>query len=240
MEKIIFFGKYTKRDFIILLVTLFITAVSVCNNVPIVKFEKPEIGSISIYKEMLPLFQGGSDGCEAGQYVSVLPGDFGFPNTGVFDGSLNASNIDISSKWGLPTGSVLISVTGASARSSSSFVVGDGFPIEFTFSGTVPVFVRPAHSSRLRAGVRDGIIAQDGVEYEFISSLPEGVITVNEGDNFYLENTTGVTIDEKERHIWQSQSEVTSIQFYTTDPDVDNGIAILISPVICPDTDGTR
>ncbi|MGS0526786.1 hypothetical protein ACU8V7_18205 [Zobellia nedashkovskayae] len=59
-----------------------------------------------------------TEGCmELGKEISGR--DFGFPDN-VQDGSLSAENVDLSSKWGLPVGSVIVSVNGANTKSSGT------------------------------------------------------------------------------------------------------------------------
>ncbi|NNE77402.1 MAG: hypothetical protein HKN31_10055, partial [Pricia sp.] len=43
------------------------------------------------------------DPCSSLPSKEIYASDFGFPN-GVMDGSLSATNVDMSSKWGLPSG----------------------------------------------------------------------------------------------------------------------------------------
>ncbi|MET1260862.1 hypothetical protein ABV409_16070, partial [Flagellimonas sp. DF-77] len=175
--------------------------------------------------------------CTPANFVRINPIEFGFPSA-VFDGSLSAIDVDISSKWGLPAGSVLISVSNASVRNNGSFVVGDGFPIEFTFSGSIPVMVKADHSFGLSAGERDGIIALDGTEYDFVANIPSGIVSGNTGTNYFVENTMADDINNAENYEWSSRTAATRLQFYSTEDDVNHGIALFLQPIVCPDTDG--
>ncbi len=177
--------------------------------------------------------------CTQLDLVEILASDFGFPN-GVVDGSLSASNVDLSAKWGLPAGSVLVSVTGGSTKSFGGlFEVNNGVPVTFQFSGTVPVISVVEHSPLVDRLHRDGIIALDDVAYELMNTtLPAGVISGNVGSNYFVENTTPTTIDGSERYVWESQEPVTQVQFYTTSERLINGIRIRLRPLDCLDTDG--
>ncbi|MGB5370265.1 MAG: hypothetical protein WBN18_07530, partial [Flavobacteriaceae bacterium] len=174
--------------------------------------------------------------CTLPDYLEIVPSDFGFQSN-VLDGSLFATNVDLSAKWGLEQGSILVSIEGASTSSSgNSFFVIDGQNTIFRFAGSLAAIARPGHSRRLQALKRDGLIALDGAKYELISPLPIGVISANIGDDYYLENTTSSDI-EQNSYLWQAKSEVKSILFYTTSTDI-NVISLWLQPVTCLDTDG--
>ncbi len=177
-------------------------------------------------------------GCSNPEFKEVSPSDFGFTG-GIVDGSLSVTDIDISSKWGLPAGSVLISFTGGGTTSKGSlFSVRDGLPMTFTFSGTIPVTVIASHSPSIRAMKRDGIIALDGTFYEQTTPLEVGMMEGNVGNDFFVENVTGISVEAPESIAWVSQATVTTIEFYTTSKGNQNGIWLNLQPVICPDTDG--
>ncbi len=174
--------------------------------------------------------------CGMSSFEAITFTDFGFPN-GVLDGSLSRQDVDLSTKFGLPPGSILVSVQGAST-SGFQFVVGDGFPIEFEFSGTVPVIVKAGHSFGLGAFVRDGIIVLDGVPYEQISNIPPGVVEGNQGNEYFIENSTDASISNSEDYIWRSTGPATRVRFFTTSPVIGNAIVLSLSPVLCGDADG--
>ncbi len=177
-------------------------------------------------------------GCQSLEQKELRTSDFGFAD-GVQDGSLSAENVDLSSKWGLPTGSIVVNVSGASSKGSLQlFEVNKDLPATFSFSGTVPVLVVAEHSSRVDADHRDGIVALDGVEYRQTSALPAGVISGNEDDDYFVENSTNKAINGHDRFVWESQVFATEIQFYTNSSFPINGIRIRLTPIICPDTDG--
>ncbi|OWW23383.1 hypothetical protein B4Q04_20645 [Zobellia sp. OII3] len=177
-------------------------------------------------------------GCAEEDPEEIRAGDFGFAN-GVTDGSLSATNVDLSAKWGLPAGSVLVSVTGASTKNSGGlFEVHQGLPVTFSFSGTVPVKLIAEHSARVDANHRDGIVALDNAMYVQTTALPAGITSDNETNDYFVENTTVSPITGPERFVWESQGLANEIQFYTTSHFPINGIRITAIPVVCPDTDG--
>ncbi len=179
------------------------------------------------------------EGCESLERVELKTSDFGFAD-GVQDGSLSAENVDLSSKWNLPPGSIIVSVSGASSKSTLQlFEVNRSLPATFTFSGTIPVMVVAEHSPRVDAGQRDGIRSMDNVAYVLTNSLPTGIISGNQGtDDYYVENTTSSAITGPNRFTWESQDFATEILFFTTSSFPINGIHISLIPVICSDTDG--
>ena len=178
------------------------------------------------------------EGCESLKQEEIKTSDFGFPD-GVQDGSLSAENVDLSSKWNLPLGSIIVSVSGASSKTSLKlFEVNNNLPATFTFSGSVPVMVVAEHSPRVDADHRDGIVALDGVEYRQTTALPPGIISSNDDNNYFVENTTNRAINGPDRFVWESQNFATQIQFYTTSSFSINGIRIRLTPQICLDTDG--
>ena len=166
----------------------------------------------------------------------ITASDFGFQYS-VNDGSLSATDIDLSSKWGLPTGSVIVSVEGVSTDANGFFRTILDSPITFGIHGATPVTVKAHHSTGIQSGKRDGIIALDNVGYTFVGSLTEGLVADVDGNDYYVENTTssgnhpGISVD------WESQSPVTDIEFYTTST-YSSLIVLYITPYVCEDTDG--
>ncbi|CAM4184862.1 gliding motility-associated C-terminal domain-containing protein [Zobellia roscoffensis] len=179
-----------------------------------------------------------TDDCMELATIEIFGDDFGFAD-GVTDGSLSAENVDLSSKWGLPAGSVLVSVTGANTKSSGgSFEVNNGLPTTFSFSGTVPVKILAAHSVRVDANHRDGIIALDDVMYILkTSNLPAGVVSGNNGNDYFVENITDQNVNSLSRFNWESQDFVDEVQFYTTSDAPVNGIHLSIIPIQCIEVD---
>ncbi len=176
--------------------------------------------------------QGNGMVCTPLELKAIQPSDFGFPESHNA-GSLSATEQDISAKWGLPAGSVLVSVSGASTHNKNSFHVYDSKPTEFKFSGTVPVKVVAGHSPHIPALGRDGIIGLPGDVYNQTTIVPLGLLAANEDANYYIENTTVADIDKKNRFFWHSESTVTQISFYTTEAKQRSGIGLSLIPMIC-------
>ncbi len=176
--------------------------------------------------------------CSELDLKELTSSDLGVPK-GVTNGSLNVSNVDVSYKWGLPEGSILITMTGGSTFGSGLFLVKDGLSTSFTISGTVPVLIVAKHSQLVSGQNRDGIIALDEVEYEFTNTiLPAGLQSVKAGNNYYVVNGTNSTIDLHDRFTWESQAFANRIKFYTTS-NLNSAIILGLKPVICNiDTDG--
>jgi len=179
-----------------------------------------------------------SDGVECApiELKSIVASDFGFPN-GAEDGSLSALNKDLSHKWGLPEGSVLVSVSGVSTYNNGAFYIEEDTPAIFTFSGSLEVMAVAGHSPRIGALSRDGIIGMDGDVYNQTTVVPDGVVSSNMGSNYYMQNTTSAPIDEGRRFFWHSESSVTHVEFYTTSKNITSGIGISLKPIVCVNID---
>ncbi|CAN0354321.1 unnamed protein product, partial [Scytosiphon promiscuus] len=168
--------------------------------------------------------------------LPVSASDLGL-SLGVSDGSLSATEVDLSAKWGLPSGSVLVSVNGASTDSNGNFRTIVNTPIIFNISGLVPVIVKAHHSSGIQTGAQDGIVALDNVEYKFVGSLSPGIVSAVNNNNHYVKNTTASSNHPDINVDWESQSPVTDIKFYTTST-ASSIITLYLAPYICTDGDG--
>ncbi|MEO9510818.1 MAG: hypothetical protein ABJX94_00985, partial [Flavobacteriaceae bacterium] len=189
-------------------------------------------------KFQVSIANGSTNGCSVKAKREVFASDFGFPN-GVFDGSLSATDVDLSYKWGLPLGSIIVSVEGASTKDSGGFFeIIEESPTTFKFSGNVPVLVIAEHSPRVGALSKDGIIALDNTEYVLTTeTLPNGIVPGTIGNDFFVENITTSNIEEANRFVWESLLPATEIKYYTTSASNINGIRLRLIPIICPDTD---
>ncbi len=176
------------------------------------------------------------NGCTLMSSSILKATDFGFQKN-VSDGSLCAVDVDLSSKWGLPLGSVLISVEGASSDSNGFFRTILNSPIVFKIKGSVPVMVKAHHSSGILAGARDGIIALDNVKYNFVGTLSSGILPFNDGNDYYVQNTTVYDNHPEINVEWESESPISEIEFYTTST-ASSLITMYVMPYICTDTDG--
>ncbi|MDV7140886.1 hypothetical protein R3X28_18490, partial [Maribacter sp. TH_r10] len=178
----------------------------------------------------------GINGCTSMPFDIITARDFGFePN--ISDGSLCAADVDLSSKWGLPIGSVIVSVEGASTDSNGYFRTILDSPIVFKINGSAPVVVKAHHSFGIQSGAQDGIVSLDNVDYDFVGSLSPGLVSVVDGDNYYVKNETPSSYHPEIKVDWLSQSPVKEIEFYTTST-ASSIIALYIAPYLCTDTDG--
>ena len=168
--------------------------------------------------------------CTTSSFMNITPVDFGFPS-GVLDGSLMATELDISSKWGLPEGSILISVHSASTLADGRFAVNSVHRTVFELSGSVPVLINGGHSEFVSGLEKDGIVALDGTQYLLENiNLPSGIVAGNDGNDYFVENTTTSNITNVGEYRWRSQSTSTKIQFYASRLNINNVISIEIAP----------
>ena len=170
--------------------------------------------------------------CEIEDFYSIQPSDLGCGNN---ESNFTVSNFDVSSQFGLAMGSILISVTNASASSSGQFTIKNDQPTTFLITGTVPVLIKAAHSRGLNNGGSDGIFALDNIRYQLISNLPTGITENNVGNQYTVNSSLG---SGSEDFVWKSDFFATKIEFFTTNTARNNFIYLNIAPAICPDTDG--
>ena len=190
--------KITQYSFKTLLTSFFSLMLSILFLPSVFAFAKPELHPIIASAIQIPNMPD-NQGCTTAEQKELRTSDFGFED-GVQDGSLSASNVDLSSKWNLPQGSIIVSVQGASSKSTLQlFEVNKNLPATFSFSGTVPVRVVAEHSARVDAGQRDGIRALDNVAYLQTSDLPNGIVAGDIDSNYYVENITNSAITGRRR-----------------------------------------
>ncbi|WP_298488931.1 gliding motility-associated C-terminal domain-containing protein [uncultured Maribacter sp.] len=177
--------------------------------------------------------------CLPDNFVYILPEDFNYP-TSYVDGDLESLDVDISYKWNLPAGSVIVSVIGASTTSDNEFILYNTQTTKFKFSGTVAVVGILHHSDVIYPSTRDGILDSGNTSYSFISNLVGGFEANNEGNNYYVENSGGITIKNPGGFDWISNTDINEVEFYSTDTNPLNthGISIRVAPIVCIDTDG--
>ena len=171
--------------------------------------------------------------CNSLDFETITSSDLGFSSN---ESDLSVTDFDISSRFNLPGGSVLISVTNGMTSSSGNFIIQSDNPVQFNFSGTVPVRVQAIHSRGLPLGSSDGIVALDGSPYQLLSNLRNGLIEENNGNVFSVNAFS--TANNSEDFLWESISFVSSLEFFTTSSESANGIFLRIAPANCPDTDG--
>ncbi|MEP0085550.1 gliding motility-associated C-terminal domain-containing protein [Maribacter dokdonensis] len=178
--------------------------------------------------------------CTVHDSKEIRSQDLGVQN-GIDNGTLAVNNVDVSYKWGLPEGSILISMTGGSTFNSGLFMVQNGKKINFSITGSVPVKITAKHSELVAGNSTDGIIALDGVIYEFTNTiLADGLTSGMNGNNYFVHNNTNVLVDEHERFTWESQEVASQIEFYTTS-HLKSAVILFLKPIVCQneiDTDG--
>ncbi|WP_236973391.1 Ig-like domain-containing protein [Maribacter sp. 6B07] len=178
--------------------------------------------------------------CTVHDSKEIRSQDLGVQN-GIDNGTLAVNNVDVSYKWGLPEGSVLISMTGGSTFNSGLFMVQNGKKINFSITGSVPVKITAKHSELVAGNSTDGIIALDGVVYEFTNTiLADGLTSGMNGNNYFVHNNSNVLVDEHERFTWESQEVASQIEFYTTS-HLKSAVILFLKPIVCQneiDTDG--
>ena len=126
--------------------------------------------------------------CTVHDSKEIRSQDLGVQN-GIDNGTLAVNNVDVSYKWGLPEGSILISMTGGSTFNSGLFMVQNGKKINFSITGSVPVKITAKHSELVAGNSTDGIIALDGVVYEFTNTiLADGLTSGMNGNNYFVHN----------------------------------------------------
>ena len=167
--------------------------------------------------------------------------DFGF-STGVLTGNQSASNIDLSSKWDLPTGSVIVSIDNASTVSGGSSVLGgpSNGSTTYNITGTVPVFIRISHGGSIGATHKEGFLALDGSSYELISSLNfSNLESQSVGQYYYVENTdaSGAATVNGNNFVWVSSTSATSIEVNSTSNATNSKFSLFLEPIL-PDACG--
>ncbi|MEZ5533979.1 MAG: cadherin domain-containing protein [Thiolinea sp.] len=153
------------------------------------------------------------------------------------DANVSVSDADVSSRWGLPPGSVLVSVTNATITSEGAFTVTDSASTTFAVSGTMAAYVQVGHGGGINLNRRDDFTALDGVEYEYIATLEPGIITGRNGNEYYVERVSG-SGPNAGVFLWRSMAAATQVVFSTTMTGSNNAVLLYLRPDACPDTDG--
>jgi hypothetical protein len=173
-------------------------------------------------------------------YTTINPATFGITSTSTTN-SINVTE-DVSHLFGLPIGSVIVSVIDGNAVQNVNGSVGfrvaePASNTRFEFSGTVPVFVRISHGSVLKdLGDRDGFIDLGGVTYTQIGAVEPGYGFFNSGSNYFCEVIDESLADFTQQMIWFSNAPTTGVDFYTTDNSTfGSAMSFQIAP--CPDSD---
>ncbi|WP_346882782.1 glycine-rich domain-containing protein, partial [uncultured Algibacter sp.] len=155
------------------------------------------------------------------------------------------TNVDISTRLGLPTGSVLISGTGLNRPDTNpNLFVGDDFsgtPATFTISGTAASRIRARleHGGVIETGnTIDTLESLDGTIYNFTTTLNASFADVSVPPVYQIVNLTGTNANNGgARFTWESSSAgVTNFSFSSNDLGDDS--AIFLSLSVDPDFDG--
>ncbi len=177
--------------------------------------------------------------CDQFNYERIRPSDFGFP-LGVSDGSLNAIGADLSAKWGLPPGSMLVTVLNASTHPvTDAFASINTSDIEFIMSGSKQTQAIVDQGSVLTAGALEGLESIDGVAYQFLTTgLDTGIALVHNNDQYYVFNTGANANNSFGTYVWESVGPTVAFKTICNDVIASNVLRISLRPICCPDTDG--
>lgn len=176
------------------------------------------------------------DADEGGTFINILPSTVGL-GAGL---SGNSGSQDISTSFGLPTGSVILSWTGGNATAGDGWTVSATQSTTFTMSGTVPVEVQLRHDGDLAdLGDYDGIVSLDGTGYRLLSSLETGYAEDNIGNLYriFADGSEDGTNDDG--FLWASSTSVTNLEVKSTNTSaLDNNYSLFIAQVRDSDGDG--
>lgn len=180
----------------------------------------------------------------------LIPEDFGFTSENFSGRTVN--NVDISSRFNLPSNSIIVSLENGYAY---DYDAGLGFTVtsttvepvtRFNFTGSVGVRIRVEHGALVNGRqhgeyVRDRFYSSDAFTL-INSSLSSGLVAGHSGNQYYVENQTDDPISNSSGTIkWQSNSEVTpgqDISINTTNDIVNSGrfnnlIRVFVIPNYC-------
>jgi gliding motility-associated-like protein len=181
-------------------------------------FGGPRLGASNIYTD-----------CDSYGFESIVLSHFkDYDPHATYIQQLSA---DVSYKWNLPLGSVIVNVEVGPENVAHGYLsVIDGHPLTFTFSGTYPVKVWAKHSPFLMSHKREGIIAIDNTVYVFQTSLPSHIQHVRENNNYYVENTSSTDLTLDQLFSWKSVTTAEGITFFTNSTASYNKVYLFIKP----------
>lgn len=166
------------------------------------------------------------------QFTIIQGSDLGL-STG---NNQTVTDIDVSSLFKRPAGSILVSASGIDVNSNDVFFLNSGETPEFTISGDVPVYIKAVHGGIISGANRfDGIKSLDGTTYNLKTPLNNYI----EGDSHpdYSVTRSGGNNDGNGDFIWESDSEATGIQFNTSS-NGSPGYFVYLRATGCIDSDG--
>ncbi|MCD8433102.1 hypothetical protein LNJ05_10060, partial [Tenacibaculum finnmarkense genomovar ulcerans] len=146
-------------------------------------------------------------------------------------------SIDVSTRFSLPAGSVIINYENLSTRTRGGQpAVSASQPTTFTITGTVPVYVAIRHGGDL-SGVNsyDGIESLDNVTYNFTSTLETGYTDSVLANNYQVISDASSDGNNADKFRWQSSSFVSKFKVVTSRRTLNNNYRLELA--ICKDTD---
>ncbi|MCG8806543.1 beta strand repeat-containing protein, partial [Tenacibaculum finnmarkense] len=146
-------------------------------------------------------------------------------------------SIDVSTRFSLPAGSVIINYENLSTRTTGGQpAVSASQPTTFTITGTVPVYVAIRHGGDL-SGVNsyDGIESLDNVTYNFTSTLETGYTDSVLANNYQVISDASSDGNNADKFRWQSSSFVSKFKVVTSRTTLNNNYRLELA--ICKDTD---
>ncbi|MCD8409984.1 gliding motility-associated C-terminal domain-containing protein [Tenacibaculum finnmarkense] len=146
-------------------------------------------------------------------------------------------SIDVSTRFSLPAGSVIINYENLSTRTTGGQpAVSASQPTTFTITGTVPVYVAIRHGGDL-SGVNsyDGIESLDNVTYKFTSTLETGYTDSVLANNYQVISDASSDGNNADKFRWQSSSFVSKFKVVTSRTTLNNNYRLELA--ICKDTD---
>lgn len=143
--------------------------------------------------------------------------------------------LDISADYGLTAGSIVLRVSnGRTILSGGNVNFGTSTDpndrIRFRVTGTVPVrimtFNANVMSGDLTSDRYEGFVANDGVSYEYGSSLTSNFVGVRDGDEHYVLKH-GLNNDAPNQ-LWISDGPATDVSFYRSATGTINSVRIIL------------
>ncbi|WP_036153760.1 Ig-like domain-containing protein [Maribacter forsetii] len=167
------------------------------------------------------------DVCAA--YTVVRPSDLGYTGNEVIASAVH----DVSSLFGLSTGSVILTLTDAyvNATGSSWNTSGSNPASSIAISGTIPSRIRIDHGSGLTSvGSKEGI-RSNGDKFNFTGTLNTGFTSYNQGNEYYVERDATSASNNAGTEIWESEGYASFVEYFTSDT------ASVVIFRMCPATD---
>ncbi|MEP2278177.1 Ig-like domain-containing protein, partial [Maribacter sp.] len=162
-------------------------------------------------------------------YTVVRPSDLGYTGNEIIASAVH----DVSSLFGLSTGSVILTLTDAYVNSTGSSwnTSGSNPASSIAISGTIPSRIRIDHGSGLTTvGSREGI-RSNGEKFNFTGTLNTGFTHYNQGTEYYVERDASSADNNAGTEIWESDGYASFVEFYTLDT------ASVVIFRLCPATD---